>query len=80
MTGKTHIMGGIAASATVAYFTNYELCDEGMTIFMSTHILEIAEQMCYRVGIIKDGELITVATMEELKRESGGRPKRLIQE
>ncbi|KMK77753.1 ABC transporter ATP-binding protein [Alkalihalobacillus pseudalcaliphilus] len=49
-----------------------QLCDEGMTIFMSTHILEIAEQMCDRVGIIKDGELITVATMEELKRESGG--------
>ncbi|KYG26600.1 ABC transporter ATP-binding protein [Alkalihalobacillus trypoxylicola] len=48
-----------------------ELCDNGMTVFMSTHILEIAEQMCDRVGIIKHGELITVATMNELKKERG---------
>ncbi|KGA98814.1 ABC transporter [Alkalihalobacillus alcalophilus ATCC 27647 = CGMCC 1.3604] len=48
-----------------------QLCDDGMTVFMSTHILEIAEQMCDRVGIIKDGQLITVASMDELKKERG---------
>jgi len=43
------------------------LCKQGMTVFMSTHILEIAEQMCDRVGIIKNGEIIAIGTMEELK-------------
>src|SRR5699024_6643580 len=32
-----------------------ELCSKGMTAFVSTHILEIAEKMCDRVGIISDG-------------------------
>ncbi len=48
-----------------------DLCQEGMTVFMSTHILEIAEQMCDRVGIIQKGQLIKVATMEELRQEKG---------
>lgn len=45
-----------------------KLCDNGMTVFMSTHILEIAEQMCDRVGIIFEGELIALGTMEELRK------------
>ncbi|SDQ77131.1 ABC-2 type transport system ATP-binding protein [Virgibacillus subterraneus] len=48
-----------------------ELCDNGMTAFVSTHILEIAEQMCDRVGIILDGKIIALGTMDEL-RSSGG--------
>ncbi|MFD1040541.1 ABC transporter ATP-binding protein [Virgibacillus byunsanensis] len=44
-----------------------ELCDNGMTAFVSTHILEIAEQMCDRVGIILDGDIIALGTMNELK-------------
>ncbi|MDQ0268442.1 ABC transporter ATP-binding protein [Cytobacillus purgationiresistens] len=44
-------------------------CDNGMTVFMSTHILEIAEQMCDRVGIINKGKIIAVGTMAELKHE-----------
>jgi ABC-2 type transport system ATP-binding protein len=31
---------------------------EGLTIFMSTHLLEIVEELCDRIGIIKDGRLI----------------------
>ncbi|GGK02184.1 ABC transporter [Lentibacillus kapialis] len=46
-----------------------ELCDGGMTVFLSTHILEIAEQMCDRVGIIFEGDIIALGTMNELKRE-----------
>ena len=34
---------------------------------VSTHILEIAERMCDRIGIINQGELIAVGTMEELR-------------
>ncbi|MEH7390842.1 ABC transporter ATP-binding protein [Bacillus sp. JJ1503] len=47
------------------------LCRQGMTVFMSTHILEIAEQMCDRVGIIKNGEIIAIGTMEELRQREG---------
>ncbi len=46
-------------------------CDEGMTVFMSTHILEIAEQMCDRIGIISDGNMITLGTMDELRMLEG---------
>jgi ABC-2 type transport system ATP-binding protein len=35
---------------------------------LSTHILEIAERMCNRIGIINKGELVAVGTMEELRK------------
>ena len=37
---------------------------------MPSHILEIAERMCDRIGIIHDGELIAIGTMEELRNLS----------
>ena len=40
---------------------------EGKTIFFSTHILDVAEKLCSKVGIIKKGELIKVGGMEEIK-------------
>jgi ABC-2 type transport system ATP-binding protein len=40
---------------------------QGNTVFFSTHVLEVAEQLCNRVGIIKQGELIACGTMEELR-------------
>ncbi|MFZ4453218.1 ABC transporter ATP-binding protein [Salibacterium aidingense] len=45
-----------------------QLCREGTTVFVSTHILEIAEQMCDRIGIIRNGEIIALGTMEELRQ------------
>ena len=42
----------------------------GDCIFMSTHILEIAESMCDRIGIIQDGKLLAVGNMEELRKLS----------
>ena len=50
-----------------------ERCEQGCTVFMTTHILEIAERICDRVGIISKGRLIAVGTLAELqqrKRES----------
>lgn len=44
--------------------------DKGMTIFMSTHILEIAEQMCDRIGIIHEGVMITLGSIEEIKAKA----------
>lgn len=48
-----------------------QLCAQGVTVFMSTHILEIAERMCDRVGIINQGHLIACGTMEELRSGVG---------
>ena len=42
----------------------------GDCIFMSTHILEIAESMCDRIGIIQDGKLVAEGNMEELRKLS----------
>ena len=44
-----------------------ELCDRGGAIFFSTHVLEVAEKLCDKVAIIKQGRLIKVGTMEEVK-------------
>ena len=47
-----------------------EHCNQGKTVFFSTHILEVAERLCDRIGIIHRGELIACGTMEELKKLS----------
>lgn len=40
---------------------------EGMTIFLSTHTLDIAEELCDRIGIIQRGHLIALGTIDELR-------------
>ncbi|MCC7018776.1 MAG: ABC transporter ATP-binding protein [Ardenticatenales bacterium] len=45
-----------------------QLAARGATIFLSTHILEIAERMCDRIGIVQNGKLIALGTMDELRR------------
>ncbi|MGI6669006.1 MAG: ABC transporter ATP-binding protein [Acetivibrionales bacterium] len=45
-----------------------EHCDRGKTVFFSTHILEVAERLCDRIGIIHKGKLIAVGTIDELKQ------------
>lgn len=42
---------------------------EGNCVFFSTHVLEVAEKLCDRVGIINKGKLIFVGTFEEMKRK-----------
>ena len=44
-----------------------EHCDQGGAIFFSTHVLEVAEKLCDKVAIIKQGKLVKVGTMEEVK-------------
>ena len=44
-----------------------ELCDQGGAIFFSTHVLEVAEKLCDKVAIIKNGRLVRSGTMEEVK-------------
>ncbi len=44
-----------------------EVCDQGGAIFFSTHVLEVAEKLCDKVAIIKQGQLIRAGTMDEVK-------------
>ena len=44
-----------------------EHCDRGGAIFFSTHVREVAEKLCDKVAIIKQGRLVTCGTMEEVK-------------
>ena len=44
-----------------------QMAERGTAVFLSTHILEIAERMCDRIGIIDKGELVAVGTMNELR-------------
>ena len=44
-----------------------EHCDKGGAIFFSTHVLEVAEKLCDKVAIIKQGKLIKSSTMEEVR-------------
>ncbi|MDO5331766.1 MAG: ABC transporter ATP-binding protein [Bacillota bacterium] len=47
-----------------------EICDNGGAIFFSTHVLEVAEKLCDKVAIIKQGKLIKSGTMEEVKGDA----------
>ena len=49
-----------------------QLARTGVTVFMSTHSLEVAEQTCDRIGIINEGRLIALGTMDELRKQAGG--------
>lgn len=44
-----------------------EVCDKGGAIFFSTHVLEVAEKLCDKIAIIKEGKLIRSGTMEDVK-------------
>ena len=45
------------------------ICKNGGAIFFSTHVLDVAEKLCNKVAIIKDGTLIASGTMEEIVRQ-----------
>lgn len=47
-----------------------EHCDKGGAIFFSTHVLEVAEKLCDKVAIIKNGKLVTSGTMSEVKGDA----------
>ena len=44
-----------------------EVCNNGGAIFFSTHVLEVAEKLCDKIAIIKEGKLIRSGKMEEVK-------------
>jgi ABC-2 type transport system ATP-binding protein len=42
---------------------------DGMTILLTTHLLDEAERLCHRIGIIKEGQLLTEGTLPELRQQ-----------
>ncbi len=48
------------------------LAKRGTTIFLSTHSIGVAEEICHRIGIIQKGRLIAYGTMAELQRQAAG--------
>lgn len=47
-----------------------EFCENGGSIFFSTHILEVAQKLCNKIAIIKKGKLVTYGDMETVTKES----------
>lgn len=44
----------------------HEMCSRGAAVFFSTHVLDVAEKLCNKVAIIKEGKIIKEGTMEAL--------------
>jgi ABC-2 type transport system ATP-binding protein len=49
-----------------------DLSSKGITVFLVTHSLHIAEEVCYRVGFINKGTLTSIRTTDEIKNIEGG--------
>lgn len=47
-----------------------QMVKEGKTIFFSTHILDVAEKLCDRVAIIKNGKIVKIGEMKEIKGDT----------
>jgi ABC-2 type transport system ATP-binding protein len=47
------------------------LAQDGATVFMSTHSLEVAEELCDRIGIINRGKLVALGSLGDLRQQTG---------
>jgi ABC-2 type transport system ATP-binding protein len=57
-----------------------ERCQQGDLVLLSTHILEVAERVCDRVGIMHRGRLVAVGTLEELRTARHGRDQESLED
>ncbi len=48
-----------------------ELADAGISFFISTHTLSIAQELCHKIGVIQHGKLIATGTLNDLQIQSG---------
>ena len=53
----------------------HDLTQHGTTIFFSSHIMEVVERLCTRVGIINQGTLVAEGTLQELRERASGEDK-----
>lgn len=60
---------GLDPKATVTLKNRmHEICQEGTAIFFSTHVLDVAEKLCNKIAIIKEGKLVVAGKTEELTK------------
>ena len=67
----------IAAAALHVDLTNL-VANEGVTVFLNTHNLAEAEKLCTKIGIIRNGKLITIGNPDELRLRNGGHKVEII--
>jgi len=60
-----------AASARLVKQVLRERVSAGCTVLMTTHILDVAERMADRIGVMSEGRLVAEGTLDELRREAG---------
>jgi ABC-2 type transport system ATP-binding protein len=65
------IVGLDPQSAYLLKETMRRQCERGKTVFFSTHVMEVAERLCDRVGIIRHGQLIAEGPLPELQERAG---------
>jgi ABC-type multidrug transport system ATPase subunit len=68
---------GAGKSTTLKMLTGvlpYTSGSTGVTVFLTSHILEIVEKLCDHIAIIDGGRLVASGTLEELQKEGGGSP------
>ena len=65
------ILGLDPRSARLVKNTLKKKTGEGLTVFMSTHLLEIVEELCDRIAIIKSGRIIHEEVQNESRRFNG---------
>lgn len=46
-----------------------ERCKAGKSVFFSTHVMEVAEKLCDRIAIINKGKIITIGTLDQIKKQ-----------
>jgi ABC-2 type transport system ATP-binding protein len=46
-----------------------QICQRGATVFMTTHVLEVAQEMCDRVGVLHEGRLVACGSLDELRAQ-----------
>ena len=63
--------------AGVAERHQRERVEKGAAVILTTHILEVAERMADRIGIIKDGKLLTEGRLDELQAHAGAQGQSL---
>ena len=67
----------LAAASRLVKDLIRERVERGAAVILTTHILEVAERMADRIGIIKDGKLLTEGRLDELQARAGAQGQSL---
>ena len=69
----------VVSSRTVRQILQ-RLVERGVTVFFSSHVMEMVEKLCTRVAILKRGKIVALGTVEELKRSADAPPETSLED